>query len=49
MNSNKEKVSFEELLLAVKFTQKAFIMLLEKKGIVTRTEILHAINEMKES
>jgi len=30
MNGNKEIVSFEELLLAVNFTQDALIMLLEK-------------------
>ena len=49
MNGNKEMVSFEELLLAVNFTQDALIMLIEKKGIVTRAEVLQAIKEMKES
>ena len=46
MNGNKEMVSFEELLLAVNFTQDALIMLLEKKGVVTRAEVLQAIKEM---
>ena len=45
----KDMVSFEELLLAVNFTQGALIMLLEKKGIVTRAEVLQAIKEMKEA
>lgn len=49
MAVDKEQVSFEELLLAVNFTQDALIMLLEKKGIVTQAEVLQAIKEMKEA
>jgi len=49
MYGNKDMVSFEELLLAVNFTQDAFIMPLEKKGVVTRAEVLQAIKEMKEA
>ena len=45
----KDKVSFEELLLAVNFTQDALIMLVEKKGIVNLNEVLQSIKEMKES
>lgn len=35
--------------MKVNFTQDALIMLLEKKGIVTRAEVLQAIKEMKEA
>jgi len=49
MNGNKDMVSFEELLIAVNFTQDELIMLLEKNGIVTRAEVPQAIKEMKES
>lgn len=49
MNGNKDMVLFGELLLAVNFTQDALIILLEKKGIITRVEVLQAIKEMKES
>ena len=49
MNGNKEIVSFEELLLAVNYTQDALIMLLDKKGIVSQAEVLKEIKKMRES
>jgi hypothetical protein len=41
--SPKETVSFEELLMSNIYTQEALINLLEKKGILTKKEVLEEI------
>ena len=43
MNGNKEIVSFEELLLAVNFTQDALIMLLEKSKYFVTISLLSIV------
>jgi hypothetical protein len=41
----KETVSLEELLMSNVYTQEALINLLEKKGIITRSEFLQDVKE----
>jgi hypothetical protein len=44
----KEAVSFEELLMSNVYTQGALINLLEKKGILTKAEVLEEIKRLRE-
>jgi len=43
----KEAVSFEELLMSNVYTQEALINLLEKKGVLTKGELLEEIKRLK--
>jgi hypothetical protein len=43
----KETVSFEELLMSNVYTQEALINLLEKKGVLTKAELLEEIKRLK--
>ena len=42
-----ETVSFEEVLMSNVYTQEALINLLEKKSILTKTELLEEIKKLK--
>lgn len=44
----KETVSFEELLMSNVYTQEALINLLEKKGVITKAELLEEIKGLRE-
>ena len=44
----KEIVSFEELLMSNVYTQEALINLLEKKGIITKAELLEEIKTLRD-
>ena len=44
----KETVSFEELLMSNVYTQEALINLLEKKGIITKAELLEEIKRLRD-
>jgi hypothetical protein len=44
----KETASFEEILLSNVLTQEAIIRILERKGILTRDELVTEIIEMKD-
>ena len=44
----KEIVSFEDLLTSNIYTQEALINVLEKKGIVTKRELLEEIKKLKD-
>jgi hypothetical protein len=44
---SKEIVSFEEVLTSNVYTQEALINLLEKKGIISKTELLEEIKRLK--
>jgi hypothetical protein len=43
----KEVVDYKELLMSNVYEQEALINLLEKKGIITKVEILEEIKRMK--
>ena len=43
----REVVSFEELLMSNVFTQEALVNLLEKKGIITKAELLEEIKRLR--
>ncbi len=43
----KEAVSFEELLLSNVYTQEAILNVLERKGLLTRQEVMQEILELK--
>lgn len=43
----KETVTFEELLMSNVYTQEALINLLEKKGVLTKAELLEEIKRLK--
>ena len=43
----KETATFEEVLMSNVFTQEALISLLEKKGIITRNELLEEIKRLR--
>jgi hypothetical protein len=43
----KEMVTFEELLMSNVIEQEALINLLEKKGIITKTELLEEIERLR--
>lgn len=44
----KEMVSFEELLLSNVYTQEALVNLLERKGIITKAELLEEIKTLRD-
>ena len=43
-----ETVSFEDLLTSNIYTQEALVNVLEKKGIVTKRELLEEIKKLKD-
>jgi len=43
----KETVSFEELLINNTFEQEALVNLLEKKGIITKAELLEEMKRLR--
>ena len=43
----KETVSIEEVLMSNVFTQEAIINVLERKGLLSRAEVMQEILEMK--
>ena len=43
----KEVVAFKELLMSNVYEQEALINLLERKGIITKAELLEEIKELK--
>jgi hypothetical protein len=44
---SKEVVSFEEVLLSNVLEQEALVNLLEKKGIITKAELLDEIKKLR--
>ena len=44
----KETVSFEELLMSNVIEQEALVNLLEKKGVITKGELLEEIKRLKD-
>lgn len=44
---SKEMVSFKELLLSNVYTQEALINLLDRKGILTKKEVLEEIKKLQ--
>ena len=46
---SKELVSFKELLLSNVYTQEALINLLERKGILTKKEVLEEIKRIQKN
>ena len=44
----KKTVTFEELLMSNMFEQEALINILERKGIITKQEVLEEIKSLKE-
>ena len=44
----KETISFEELLMSNVIEQEAFINLLEKKGTITKADLLDEIEGLRE-
>lgn len=44
----KEIVKFEEVLLSNVYTQEALVNLLEKKGIITKAELLEEIKKLRD-
>jgi hypothetical protein len=45
----KEIVSFEELLMSNTYEQDALVNLLERKGIITKTELIEEIKRLKKN
>jgi len=45
--SEKESVTVEELLISQSFEMAALVTLLERKGILTRSEIIEVIKELR--
>ena len=45
---NKETVSHEEILMSLVYSQEAMIILLEKKGLIKRSELLEEIRILKD-
>ncbi len=43
----KATVTFEELLMSNVYTQEALINLLEKKGIITKKEVIEEIERLR--
>ena len=43
----KETVCFEEVLMSNAFTQEAIINVLERKGLLSRAEVMQEIIELK--
>lgn len=46
---NEEMVSLEELVVSHSYEMLALITVLEKKGILTRHEVIEIIEELKDS
>lgn len=46
--NNKETASHEEIIMSLVYTQGALVMLLEKKGIIKRGELLEEIKQLKD-
>ena len=44
----KELVTFKELLMSNMYEQEALINILERKGIITKQEVLEEIKSLKE-
>ena len=44
----KNIVTFEELLMSNMYEQEALINILERKGIITKQEVLEEIKELRE-
>ena len=44
----KEMVTFDEVLMSNSIEQEALINLLEKKGVITKAELLEEIRKLKE-
>jgi len=44
---SKEIISFKELLLSNVYTQEALINLLERKGILTKKEVLEEVKRLQ--
>ncbi len=44
----KETVTFEELLLSNTFTQEALINVLERKGLISKAEVLEELMRLKQ-
>ena len=42
-----ETVTFEELLISNMYEQEALVLLLEEKGILSRSEVLEKIKELR--
>ena len=45
----KETVTFEELLVSNTITQEALVNLLERKGLISKQELLEEIQRLKRS
>ncbi len=45
----KEIVNFEELLMSNVYTQEALINLLEKKGVISKAELLEEIKKLRDN
>jgi hypothetical protein len=43
----KEIVTFEELLVSSMFEQEALVNLLERKGLITKAELLEEIKDLR--
>lgn len=46
---NEQAVSLEELVISHSYEMLALITVLEKKGILSRAEIIEVINQLKDS
>lgn len=44
----KELVSFDELLMSTVYTQEAIMNLLDKKGILKKSEVIEEIKRLKQ-
>ncbi len=45
----KEIVSFEEVLTSNVYTQEALVNLLEKKGVISKAELLEEIKKLRDN
>ncbi len=43
----KQVATFEELLMSIMYEQEALVLLLEEKGILTRSELLEKIKDLR--
>ena len=48
MNPNKETVTLEELVISNMYEIQAVINILERKGLITKAEVLEEIIKLKE-
>ena len=46
-NTNEESISLEQLVISHSYEMLALITVLEKKGILTRQELIEVINELQ--